>query len=281
MANQKAGQGKKKPYRPRFNFWLNMDKPEEKLIANKIQALKLETLFTATIRDGIRLICDLRDGKLDVLFELFPWVRAEFLQYMREVAVEALPEPSPETLPEYQQFENERAWLEAEQERLEQERAWQERRLAEAQQALEAERRNIEQERQRIEAERTASQTSIQKQLTRLEELLISQGHQPIERPIEQDSHHPNAVNPVENRPGRPKQLVVPKFTAPPSTDDDDDDEDLLEWKKDESAAMRATQNFLRSVSGLTDETKHPPKTNGSYSTGGKRRYKQAKELGQ
>jgi hypothetical protein len=279
MVDQKAGQGKKKPYRPRFNFWLNMDKPEEKLIANKIKALKLETLFTATIRDGIRLVCDLRDGKLDVLFELFPWVRAEFLQYMREVTVEALPEPSPENLPN-QQLENERAWLDAEQERLEQERAWQERRLAEAQKALESERRNIEQERQRIEAERTEHQTSIQKQLARMEALLLSQGHQPIERPIAETNHHPNAVNQPPNRSGRPKQLVVPQFTAPPSADDDDD-EDLLEWKKDESAAMRTTQNFLRSVMGLTDETKQPPKTNTTYSTSGKRRYKQNREVGQ
>ena len=34
------------------------------------------------MRDGIRLVSDLRNGNLDVLFELFPWVRAEFLEYM-------------------------------------------------------------------------------------------------------------------------------------------------------------------------------------------------------
>jgi hypothetical protein len=32
---------------------------------------------------------------------------------------------------------------------------------------------------------------------------------------------------------------------------------------------------------GLTDETKQPPKTNTTYSTSGKRRYKQNREVGQ
>lgn len=263
-----------------FRFWLDDTKSEENELIGQVNNLKQGRSFTSTIRDGIRLVCDLCDGKLDVLFELFPWVRAEFMQYMREVAIEAaIGQPDRTTLPN-QQLENERAWLDAEQERLEQERAWQEQRLTEAQKALEAERRNLEQERQRIENERTEHQTSIQKQLARMEALLLSQGYQPIERPIAAANHHPNAVNQSENRSGGPKQLTVPQFTAPPSVDDDDE-EDLLEVKKDASAAMRTTQNFLRSIMGLTDETKQPPKTNGSYSTGGKRRYKQAKELGQ
>jgi hypothetical protein len=268
-------------YRVRFNFWLNLENLQEQEIATQIEDLKKERLFSSTIRDGIKLITDLREGNLEILFELFPWVRAEFLQYMREIATESPTGESVKVALPNQYIENERAWLDAEQERLEQERAWQERRLAEAQQALEAERRNIEQERQRIEAERTEHQTSIQKQLARMEALLLSQGHQPIERPIEQPSHHPNGVNQNENRPGRPKQLVVPQFTAPPSVDDDEDDEDLLEWKKDESAAMRTTQNFLKSIMGLVDENKQPPKTNTTYSTSGKRRSKPARELGQ
>jgi hypothetical protein len=260
-----------KRFRLRFTFWLDMLKEGELAVAEAIQKLKVDRLFAETVRDGIRLVCDLRDGKLDVLFELFPWVRAEFLQYMREIALEPPTGQVDKQTISNQHIEAERAWLDAEQVRLEQ--AWQERRLAEAQQALEA-------EKQQVQAEKAASQRTIQEQLDRIEQWMLSQGHQVIERPITETNYHPNGVNQAENRPGRPKQLVVPQFTAPPSADDDDD-EDLLEFKKDESAAMRTTQNFLRSVSGLTDETKQPPKTNGNYSTGGKRRYKQAKELGQ
>lgn len=66
-------------YRLRFTFWLDMLKPEELEIADQIEHLKNERSFASTIRDGIRLICDLRQGRVDVLFELFPWVRAEFI----------------------------------------------------------------------------------------------------------------------------------------------------------------------------------------------------------
>ena len=31
------------------------------------------------------LMSDLRAGNLDVLFELFPWVRADFLEYMAAI----------------------------------------------------------------------------------------------------------------------------------------------------------------------------------------------------
>ena len=37
--------------------------------------LKMGKLFAKTVRDGIRLICELRAGRLDTLFELFPWVQ--------------------------------------------------------------------------------------------------------------------------------------------------------------------------------------------------------------
>jgi hypothetical protein len=66
-------------------FWLNLNNPAEEALAETIDALKEKRLFAETIRDGIRLICDLRRGELDVLFELFPWVRAEFLEYMQSL----------------------------------------------------------------------------------------------------------------------------------------------------------------------------------------------------
>lgn len=71
--------------RERFMFWLDLAKDNEFYIAEMIAELKSTRRFTSTIRDGIRLICDLREGNLNVLFELFPWVRAEFLEYMASV----------------------------------------------------------------------------------------------------------------------------------------------------------------------------------------------------
>ena len=65
--------------RGRFTFWLNYNKDEELLLAETIDELKRERSFSKTIRDGIRLVNSLRKGKLDVLFELFPWVKAEFM----------------------------------------------------------------------------------------------------------------------------------------------------------------------------------------------------------
>ena len=71
--------------REKFKFWLDTGKDDEFLIAKQIDELKRGRLFTSTIRDGIRLICDLKEGRLDVLFELFPWVSAEFLEYMQSL----------------------------------------------------------------------------------------------------------------------------------------------------------------------------------------------------
>ena len=61
--------------REKFNFWLDCSKDDEILLAEEIDTLKQGRAFTATIRDGIRLILDLRAGRLEVLFELFPWVQ--------------------------------------------------------------------------------------------------------------------------------------------------------------------------------------------------------------
>ena len=72
-------------FRLRQVFWLDMNKPDEEHLADTIEHLKNERTFASTIRDGIRLVCDLRAGRMDVLFELFPWVRAEFLEYMQSL----------------------------------------------------------------------------------------------------------------------------------------------------------------------------------------------------
>ncbi|MBZ0285711.1 MAG: hypothetical protein K8L97_33590 [Anaerolineae bacterium] len=56
-------------------FWLDARKDDELLLLETIDQLKQQRSFTATLRDGIRLIVDLRAGRLDVLFELFPFTR--------------------------------------------------------------------------------------------------------------------------------------------------------------------------------------------------------------
>lgn len=61
-------------FRLRFPFWLDMQKKEEADLADTIQELKDQRAFASSVRDGLRLIVDLRAGRLDTLLELFPWV---------------------------------------------------------------------------------------------------------------------------------------------------------------------------------------------------------------
>jgi hypothetical protein len=56
---------------------MDMAKPDELALAEQIEELKEEREFARTLRNGIRLICDLKKGQTDVLFELFPWVKNE------------------------------------------------------------------------------------------------------------------------------------------------------------------------------------------------------------
>lgn len=63
-------------YRVMHKFWLDITKPGEDWLDEQIHQLKATRQFTTLLRDGLRLILDLRAGKLEVLFELFPWVQA-------------------------------------------------------------------------------------------------------------------------------------------------------------------------------------------------------------
>lgn len=63
--------------RLQYRFWLNADKDDELLLTAEIDRLKAERSFVGTIRDGIRLIIDLRQKRVGVLFELFPWIKSE------------------------------------------------------------------------------------------------------------------------------------------------------------------------------------------------------------
>lgn len=65
------------PVRPRvqFKFWMNIAKDDEFELSMEMMLLKSRRKFATTIKDGLRLMVDLRAGKIDVLLELFPFVR--------------------------------------------------------------------------------------------------------------------------------------------------------------------------------------------------------------
>ncbi|MBW1927483.1 MAG: hypothetical protein JRI35_09935 [Deltaproteobacteria bacterium] len=65
-------------FRLKFTFWLDVSKSDEYELAEQVEELKEQRLFSQTIRDGIRLICDLRAGRTDILLALFPWIASEF-----------------------------------------------------------------------------------------------------------------------------------------------------------------------------------------------------------
>ncbi|MCB9454218.1 MAG: hypothetical protein H6672_22520 [Anaerolineaceae bacterium] len=65
----------REPYRIMQKFWLDVTKDTEYELAAAITDLKKNRSYTAAVRDGLRLILDLRAGKLDVLIELFPWIK--------------------------------------------------------------------------------------------------------------------------------------------------------------------------------------------------------------
>lgn len=63
----------------KFSFWLDCDKDDELLLAEEIDTLKRGRAFAGAIRDGLRLVVDLRKGNLDALLALFPWVEEKIL----------------------------------------------------------------------------------------------------------------------------------------------------------------------------------------------------------
>ena len=85
--------------RGRFLFWLNYDKDEELLVADMIDELKTRRQFTKSIRDGIRLVYDLRQGKVDVLRELFPHTYYNLMQGGTAVHVQPQTLPAPRVKP--------------------------------------------------------------------------------------------------------------------------------------------------------------------------------------
>lgn len=58
-----------------FRFVLDVAKHEHREIVEIIKNLKAQRVFSTSIRTGIRLIWDLRQGNTDVLLEEFPWIQ--------------------------------------------------------------------------------------------------------------------------------------------------------------------------------------------------------------
>ena len=60
--------------RGRFNFYLNFQKDDELLVAERIDDLKRRRSFTSVIREGIIIISELREGRVDTLLLRYPWI---------------------------------------------------------------------------------------------------------------------------------------------------------------------------------------------------------------
>lgn len=67
---------------PRFkvSFWLDISKDDERELLESVHELKRVRAFSRTVRDGIRLIISLREGKTDVLSQLFPNILENYLK---------------------------------------------------------------------------------------------------------------------------------------------------------------------------------------------------------
>jgi hypothetical protein len=66
-------------FRLRHHFWLDLNNPDDAALAELIDDLKISKRYTHTLRRGIRLDADLQNGRLDVLFALYPWVKELFI----------------------------------------------------------------------------------------------------------------------------------------------------------------------------------------------------------
>jgi hypothetical protein len=70
---------KQERYRVMHKFWLDLKKNDEDWLDERIHELKKKRTFVKVVRDALRLFLDLKQGKVEVLVELFPWVKAEFM----------------------------------------------------------------------------------------------------------------------------------------------------------------------------------------------------------
>jgi hypothetical protein len=247
-----------------------MEKDDEEQIADQIELLKNERLFTATIRQGIQLITSLRDGNLDVLFEFFPWIKPEMINQFQAMGL------IPADIGEKTSSESEKQQTNVnsqannktshstnhvssasldEEKRLQQLRSEQmayeqelEKWAREREKQIAAQWEHIEREKERLAAEREKNQSTLEKKLERLEQLLIQQGNQPIDRPGRGRGGKPKSLGSLR---GGPKPLGGTNL--PPPQFDDEDDADLLEVKESEGGKSNSSMNFIKSVQRLME----------------------------
>lgn len=80
------------------HFWLNIWNTSEGRLDNEVQELKKQRKFAETVRDGLRLILDLRAGSLEVLFELFPHLQERLAGQTTSPTPQPPPTPDPTEL---------------------------------------------------------------------------------------------------------------------------------------------------------------------------------------
>lgn len=69
-----------------ITIWLDDQKAEHADLLRYASELKQVRKFSEAVRDGLRLIRDLRAGSLDVLCELFPWVENALMDAIEAAA---------------------------------------------------------------------------------------------------------------------------------------------------------------------------------------------------
>lgn len=75
-------------FRKRYEFWLDLNAPQELELAEVIDELKQRRGYASAIRQGLQIVWELRQRKTDTLLKLFPFLVEQGLK----------PEPSPEEL---------------------------------------------------------------------------------------------------------------------------------------------------------------------------------------
>jgi hypothetical protein len=76
----------------KFSFWLNCKNDDELLVAELVDDLKRNRSFSSVVREGIVIINELRQGRIDTLLRLYPWVK--------DAIADMLPPPEPPPMPD-------------------------------------------------------------------------------------------------------------------------------------------------------------------------------------
>lgn len=201
--------------RKMYRFWLNDAKDDEARLVGQVETLKDKRQYTASIRQGLQLVTSLNEGKLDTLFLLFPWVQAEFLEFVNKL------QPT-KTQGEVGQ--------------------------ADDTQHLQRERQAIEDEKKRLhdlKAQLERIEQRIDDKLNHVGQMTAPQQQRPVA------GMKPLTNNKLTHG---MKQLSTQQFTAPSYADEDDDDT-LLNIQKDKTANTKAINNFLSSINAIAQTT--------------------------